>query len=291
MKKIKILPLSLITLAMVGCGGGGSGSSGSDEDNFPTDLTYFTLDDYRSTAELLQLRGDNEITGTWVGVRNNTYTDANTSGPDFKRYESRLEFLVIRESAESESGFEFASCNAGGFVEIRSVTSTAVATVGAGTYNRSANNVLTLEVEGAVAPGVSLFSSSEFIRLKESTGRVGSMGWNWGPDLIVTDEDVFCAGLHNLEDSETKLSVATTNEDDGDSILDLSTETYSFTERDIYFFDAVNTLSHESADSSDDIGITITGQDVYGYDAAFNIQRSDSNNDTVVGNVSVEVTF
>ena len=92
-------------------------------------------------------------------------------------------------------------------------------------------------------------------------------------------------------DSETKLSVATTNEDDGDSILDLSTETYSFTERDIYFFDAVNNLSHESADSSDDIGITITGQDVYGYDAAFNIQRSDSNNDTVVGNVSVEVTF
>ena len=209
----------------------------------------------------------------------------------FKRYESRLEFLVIRESAEYESGFEFASCNAGGFVEIRSVTSTAVATVGAGTYNRSANNVLTLEVEGAVAPGVSLYSSSEFIRLKESTGRVGSMGWNWGPDQIVTGEDVFCVGLHNLEDSETKLSVATTNEDDGDSILDLSTETYSFTERDIYFFDAVNNLSHESADSSDDIGITITGQDVYGYDAAYNIQRSDSNNDTVVGNVSVEVTF
>ena len=85
MNKIKILPLSFITLAMVGCGGGGSGSSGSDEDNFPTGLTYFTLDDYRSTAELLQLRGDNEITGTWVGVRNNTYTDANTSGPDFKR--------------------------------------------------------------------------------------------------------------------------------------------------------------------------------------------------------------
>ena len=60
---------------------------------------------------------------------------------------------------------------------------------------------------------------------------------------------------NNLEDSETKLSVSTTNEEDGDSILDLSTETYSFTERDIYFFDAVNNLSHESADSSDDIGM------------------------------------
>ena len=117
------------------------------------------------------------------------------------------------------------------------------------------------------------------------------MGWNWGPGLIVTDEDVFCAGLHNLEDSETKLSVSTTNEEDGDSILDLSTETYSFTERDIYFFDAVNSLSHESADSSDDIGITITDQDIYGYEASFNIQRSDSNDDTVVGNVSIDVNF
>jgi len=287
MKKITILPLSLITLAMAGCGGG-SGSGGDDTDNFPTDLTYFTLDDYRDTSELLDTE---EITGTWVGVRNNTYTDANTSGADYKRYESRLEFLVIRENAATDSGFEIASCNAGGFFSIRSVSSTKVATVGGGTYSRSADNVLTLVFERSIAAGVSLFSSSEFIRLSESTARIGTMGWNWGPDLIVSNQNVFCAGLHNLENSETKLSVATTNDDDGDSILDLSTVSYPFTERDIYFFDAVNTLTHTSEDSSDNIGITISGLDLYGYDAEFNIQRSDSNNDTVVGNISIEVTF
>ena len=279
-----------LALALVGCGGGsGSGSSNNNPDNFPQQLTYFTLDDYQDVADSL---GTDDIAGTWVGVRNITYTDANSSGVDVKRYESRLEFLVIRANDSAPGGYEMASCDTGGFTEIRSVSASDVATTGAGTYDRSADNRLTLTIpETQIATGVSLFSTSEFIRIKETVGAVGSMSWNWGPDQVVTGEVLFCAALHNLETSGRKLSLATTNTEEGNSVLELSTITYPFTERDVYFNDKVNALLHESEDSSDDIIIDVTDEDIYGYEVEFNITRSDASTDSVVGTISVDVTF
>ena len=292
MKKIKILPLSLITLAMVGCGGGGSGSSSSDEDNFPTDLTYFTLDAYREAADLLRLRGDYDITGTWVGIRDYIYTDANTEGADYKRYESQLEFMVIRESSSENADYEIASCSFGRFDEIRTLSSTDLVTDIGVSYRRSAENVLTSEIRDLPSGvNVTLTSSSEFIRINDSTSEVGTMAWNWESGPRVSNQSVYCANLSNLEDSEHALLVGVYNEENNNSTLKLRTVTYPFVNNDIEFEDEINDLSHESADSSDDVSITITGQDVYGYDAEFIIERSDSNNDTVVGNVSVEVTF
>lgn len=280
----------IIAVALMGCGGGsGSGGGANNPDDFPQDLKFFTLDDYQDASERLP---SNELAGTWVGVRNITYTDANSSGVDVKRYESRLEFLVIRENNTASGGFEMASCDTGGFAEVRSVTSSNITTNRSGSYNRSANNRLTQTIpETQIASGVSFFSRSEFIRVKETTGPVGRMSWNWGPDLIVSDELLFCAALHNLETSGRKLSMATTNTDDGNSVLELSTITYPFTQRDIYFNDKVNNLRHESKDSSDEIIVDVMDEDTYGYEVIFNIPRSDANTDPVAGTISVDITF
>jgi len=295
MKKITTISLAAAVSLLAGCSSSSDGISNTDPRNFPQNLDEFSLEPYREASELLST---SELKGTWVGVRELIYTDANSSGYDYKRYESRLEFLIIRDGSDSDSGYEIASCNAGGFLDIRSFSSSNVATVGLGTFNRDSDNVLTQTVfDEPVATGVSLTTRVEYIRLREATSAVGTMQWDWeSVDDPVTNQNIFCAAIHHLEKEDDapdgtgyKIALATTGEKD--AVLQISDTSYPFTALDVYFNDEINALAHRAENVSDEIVLNIAEETDNGFQVNFSIFSSDTNDDTVVGSFNVNVDF
>jgi hypothetical protein len=268
--------------AMVGCSS--NSDSGDNPDFDPQNLTYFSLDDYRAASELTKKES---VVGTWVGVTDIVYTDGNSSGPDYKVYESRLTYFVIRK--KSDNDLELASCFTGGFVAIKGSVDNFVSTVSDGLYERDSENTLRVNIPTAsYSNGVSLSSSGEFIKILNSAGPIGSIDWDWDVDGIdpVGDQNVYCSAIHNLEGGGVKLVVATEQKD----LLSVSQQTYSF-QNDIRFNDSINDLNHLSEDVPDDFVLNISSFDIHGYTFEFSILGSDINLSTAVGSGKITVTL
>ena len=282
--KIIIFSVSIAAALLSGCSS--ESSSSLDPELNPQDLTYFSLDEYRDAAEFTD---QDSIVGTWVGTTSITYTDVNYSGDDSKRYESRLEFFVIREASDGK--FEIASCNKLNFVDIKSVSDTQVSSV-EGVYNRNQDNVLTVTVpEQIIGDGVSIYSRSEYVKILDTSGAVGKISWDWSTEgsVSVINEPVFCAAINRLEHNGIKISNSTNGEKK--SVLQVSDTNYPFL-ADLSFDDRFNDLSHLSDDVLDgNLILDVNRQDVYGFSADFSILASETNSSAVVGNISIDVTF
>lgn len=285
MKPLK-LALSIAALPLTGVLLGCSANSdGIDSEDFqPQDLTAFSLEEYRDASDLTN---KGSVVGTWVGVTDITYTDANSEGSDFKIYESRLTYFVIREKTGGD--LELASCLSGGFVPIKDDVSNFISTSSDGVYTRDSDNVLTISLPtSTVTSGVSLYYRGEFVKILDTVGSIGSINWDWDVDGIdpVGDQNVYCSAIHNLEGGDVKLVVATEQKD----LFSVSQQTYSF-QSDIRFNDSINDLNHFSEDVPDDFMLNISSFDIHGYTFEFSIQGSDINLNTTVGSGKITVTL
>jgi len=267
---------------LVGCGGGQDGPSPLDPTLNPQDLTLFEFDDYESASELT----NDTVVGTWVAISDITYSNANAEGYDRQVYESRREMFVIRETADDK--LELASCQKGGFVNVSTVSSTALTTVEA-SYERDANNVLYLTVPTqSIGNGVSINVQRKAIKILDTVGSLGTLTWDWSNEGVepVSNQPVFCAAIHHLENGGYKTSIATTNSTEGEAFLQLSTISYPFLQ-DVYFNDEINNLRYTS-DNVDDAILSVDELTASGFMLNFS---NVGGTETVAGSADISVTL
>lgn len=283
---VALLPMSG---AMVGCSS--NSDSGDDPDLFPQNLTSFTLDDYRDISDMTD---KTSIVGTWVGVSDIQYTyleqEGSESVDDPRTFESRREFMVIRR--DSTGDLEISSCSSGGgFRSVTSVSSDRVSTF-RGNFTRTSNNSLFIPSSSATFedPATSIIVtaevSSEFIKVLNTTGPLGSMNWNWEETDGQIYEDIYCAGLNNLEGGGQKFSAGMIE----GSSLQFSLQSF-VAQTDLVFDDGQTLKRHVAEDIPEDFIFEISDSDSFGLSFIFTIQRSDDKIETVTGSGNFSVTL
>jgi hypothetical protein len=292
MKPLK-LALTIAALPLTGVLLGCSANSDTEEnpDLFPQNLTEFTLDDYRVASESTD---QNSLIGTWVGVTDIQYTYFEQEGSDPvedpRTFESRREFMVIRKETNSDD-LEISSCN-GGFRSVTAVSADSVATF-RGNFTRGSNNSLLIPSVSTSGEdedtkiSVTAVVSGEFIKIADTTGALGSANWNWA-DIQgeVFSEDIFCAGLNNLEGGNQKISVGMK---EGSSLL-FSQESF-VAQTDLVFDDTQTNKRHTAEDLPEDFSFEISDSDSSGLSFTFSIQNTPGNTETVVGSGNFSVTL
>jgi hypothetical protein len=292
MKPLK-LALTIAALPLAGVLLGCSANSDTEEnpDLFPQNLTEFTLDDYRVASESTD---QNSLIGTWVGVTDIQYTYFEQEGSDPvedpRTFESRREFMVIRKETNS-ADLEISSCN-GGFRSVTAVSADSVATF-RGNFTRGSNNSLLIPSVSTSGEdedtkiSVTAVVSGEFIKIADTTGALGSANWNWA-DIQgeVFSEDIFCAGLNNLEGGNQKISVGMK---EGSSLL-FSQESF-VAQTDLVFDDTQTNKRHTAEDLPEDLSFEISDSNASGLSFTFSIQNTPGNTETVVGSGNFSVTL
>lgn len=292
MKPLKlalVVALLPISGAMVGCSS--NSDSGDDPDLFPQNLTSFTLDDYRDAAESTN---KTSIVGTWVGVSDVQYTyfeqDGSDTVDDPRTFESRREFMVIRKESGTED-FEISSCN-GGFRSVTAVSSERVSSF-RGNFTRDSNNSLFIPSSSATFedPATNIIVtaevSSEFIKVLDTTAALGSANWNWEETTGQVYEDIYCAGLNNIEGGTQKISAGM---EDGSS-LQFAQQSF-VAQTDLVFDDNQTNKRHTADELPESFTLAIFDADnPEGLSFTFSIQNSDKNEETVVGSASFSVTL
>jgi hypothetical protein len=291
MKPLK-LALTIAALPLTGVLLGCSANSDTEEnpDLFPQNLTEFTLDDYRVASESTD---QNSLIGTWVGVTDIQYTYFEQEGSDPvedpRTFESRREFMVIRKKTGSED-LEISSCN-GGFRSVTAVSADSVATF-RGNFTRGSNNnllipsVSTSGVDEDTKISVTAVVSGEFIKIADTTGTIGSANWNWAETEGQIFEDIYCAGLNNLEGGNQKISVGMK---EGSSLL-FSQESF-VAQTDLVFDDTQTNKRHTAEDLPEDLSFEISDSNASGLSFTFSIQNTPGNTETVVGSGNFSVTL
>ena len=292
MKPLK-LALTIAALPLTGVLLGCSANSDTEEnpDLFPQNLTEFTLDDYRVASESTD---QNSLIGTWVGVTDIQYTYFEQEGSDPvedpRTFESRREFMVIRKETNSDD-LEISSCN-GGFRSVTAVSADSVATF-RGNFTRGSNNSLLIPSVSTSGEdedtkiSVTAVVSGEFIKIADTTGALGSANWNWA-DIQgeVFSEDIYCAGLNNLEGGNQKISVGMK---EGSSLL-FSQESF-VAQTDLVFDDTQTNKRHTAEDLPEDLSFEISDSNASGLSFTFSIQNTPGNTETVVGSGNFSVTL
>lgn len=291
MKPLK-LALTIAALPLTGVLLGCSANSDTEEnpDLFPQNLTEFTLDDYRVASESTD---QSSLIGTWVGVTDIQYTYFEQEGSDPvedpRTFESRREFMVIRKKTGSED-LEISSCN-GGFRSVTAVSADSVATF-RGNFTRGSNNSLLIPtvstngVDEDTKISVTAVVSGEFIKIADTTGVLGSANWNWAETEGQIFEDIYCAGLNNLEGGNQKISVGMK---EGSSLL-FSQESF-VAQTDLVFDDTQTNKRHTAEDLPEDFSFEISDSDSAGLSFTFSIQNTPGKTETVVGSGNFSVTL
>lgn len=272
---------ALPLLTLQGCGGGANNTTQPTPEN----LSRFSLDPYEAAAADTN---KDSIVGTWVGVYDIRQDVVGEGVRNPFRFISRKEFFVIKRS-----GDETFIGNCDGFNEtVQVIEDTFINTTAFRIFQRSEDNELSITSESSGASGdisIATKFTARFLKVKNTTQPLGQLIWNW-EDGDSGTEDIYCAGINNLENSENRISLSTNLETGSKNILQLSTISEAAA-NDVLFLDRLNDKSkYTSTNGEDDYVFNLNDQNnVEGF--SFDFSLLEAQNQTVVGQGSVQVTL